>query len=292
MTARAATPVTLIGGYLGAGKTTLVNHVLRQATPRRLAVLVNEFGELPIDADLIEAQDGDIISLSGGCVCCSYGNDLVSALMDVLALDPAPEHILLEASGVAIPGAIASSLTLLGEVSLDGIVVLADAETVRQRADDKYMGDTVARQLADADLVFLNKADLVSAARLAATRDWLIGQAPRAVVVETRHAQAPVSAVLRGFEPHPGAEGAHPGHADDCFQTARLALDGPLDPHELAQQLIDDDPHLLRAKGFVVDLQGRLQTLQIVGKRVAVSAAPARAQPGLVTIRAGRAGET
>ena len=73
-----AVPVTLIGGYLGAGKTTLVNHLLRNADGRRLAVLVNEFGELPIDADLIEARDGNLISISGGCICCSFGSDLLA----------------------------------------------------------------------------------------------------------------------------------------------------------------------------------------------------------------------
>ena len=107
------TPVTIIGGYLGAGKTTLVNHLLRNAQGRRLAILVNEFGELPIDADLIEARDDDIISLSGGCVCCSYGNDLIMAMMDMARMEPRPDHIVLEASGVALPAAIASSLSLL-----------------------------------------------------------------------------------------------------------------------------------------------------------------------------------
>ena len=105
-------PVTVIGGYLGAGKTTLVNHLLRHAQGLRIAVLVNEFGALPIDADLIETQDENIISIAGGCVCCSYGNDLILAMLDLAKLTPAPQHVLLEASGVAIPGAIASSVGL------------------------------------------------------------------------------------------------------------------------------------------------------------------------------------
>ncbi len=80
-------PVTVIGGYLGAGKTTLINHLLRQAGGMRLAVLVNDFGELPIDADLIESQDGDIISITGGCMCCAYGSDLMVALVAFDKLD-------------------------------------------------------------------------------------------------------------------------------------------------------------------------------------------------------------
>ena len=81
-------PVTVIGGYLGAGKTTLVNHLLRNADGLRIAVLVNEFGTLPIDADLIEAQDDNVIAIAGGCVCCSYGNDLVMAMIELARMEP------------------------------------------------------------------------------------------------------------------------------------------------------------------------------------------------------------
>ena len=136
--------VTVVGGYLGAGKTTLVNHLLRNADGLRLAVLVNEFGELPIDADLIEAEDDKIISIAGGCVCCSYGNDLMLALMDLAKMKPRPDHVLLESSGVAIPGSIAASIGLLADFSADGVVILADAETIRKNAADRYVGDTVS----------------------------------------------------------------------------------------------------------------------------------------------------
>ncbi len=87
--------VTVIGGYLGSGKTTLVNHLLRHADGLRLAVLVNEFGELAIDADLIEATGDDIIAIAGGCVCCSFGSDLTAALVDMAAMQPRPDHVLI-----------------------------------------------------------------------------------------------------------------------------------------------------------------------------------------------------
>ncbi|MFB0941699.1 MAG: GTP-binding protein [Paracoccaceae bacterium] len=109
----AAVPVTVIGGYLRAGKITLINHLLRTANGVRLAVLVNEFGALSIDEDLIEAEDGNIISIAGGCICCSFGDDLSAALMDICAFKPPPDHILIEASGVAIPAVIDNSLTVL-----------------------------------------------------------------------------------------------------------------------------------------------------------------------------------
>lgn len=277
-------PVTLIGGYLGAGKTTLVNHLLRNAAPKRLAVLVNEFGALPIDADLIEAQDGDIISLSGGCVCCSYGNDLISAIMDVAALEPPPDHILLEASGVALPGAIASSLTLLSTVTLDGIAILADSETVLARSSDKYMGDTIMRQMKDADLVFLNKADLVSTGQLEKTKDWLAGAARNAVVIETQYAQAPLSVVLQDFDRDSITDGPRVPHNTSAFETVKLAADEPVNPHRFAQNLIDSTPGIVRAKGFVRDQDGALKTVQIVGKRIDISDAPAGVSCGLVVI--------
>jgi len=146
-------PLTIVGGYLGSGKTTLLNHMLRHADGLRLAVLVNEFGDLPIDADLIEAEDGNMISIAGGCVCCSFGDDLSKALSDLAALDPAPDHVLLETSGVALPGAIAASLLFAPGYIHDGTVVLANAETIQTQAGDTYVGDTVQRQLLDADLI-------------------------------------------------------------------------------------------------------------------------------------------
>ncbi|MDI1263786.1 MAG: GTP-binding protein, partial [bacterium] len=136
-------PVTLIGGYLGAGKTTLVNSLLRNANGRRLAVLVNEFGSLPIDGDLITARDGNLISISGGCICCSFGSDLVAALVDMTARGQLIDHLLIETSGVALPGSIVQSIGLLPGLALDGVIVLADAETIEERARDRYMGDTV-----------------------------------------------------------------------------------------------------------------------------------------------------
>ena len=89
------TPVTVIGGYLGAGKTTLINHMLRSANGLRLAILVNEFGDLAIDQDLIEAQDDGVMAISGGCVCCAYGNDMIGALEDMRDATPAFDHILI-----------------------------------------------------------------------------------------------------------------------------------------------------------------------------------------------------
>ncbi|MFN3461428.1 MAG: CobW family GTP-binding protein [Oceanibaculum sp.] len=267
-------PVTVIGGYLGAGKTTLVNHLLRHPEGRRLAVLVNEFGDLPIDAELIERRDEDMIAIAGGCVCCSYGSDLIEALERMLTLDPRPDHLLIEASGVALPGGIASSLTLLMGYRLDAVLVLADAETIRARAADRYLADTIARQLADADLVLLNKADLVPPGDLAETLTWLEGASPRARIVTTTKAAVStgIALGLAAVRP-PAPEHAH--HHSAGYDTDSFPVTEPVQAEALARALADPALCLLRTKGFVPTADGTLHTIQTVARRWSVSPAPA-----------------
>jgi len=283
MTAAAPLPVTVVGGYLGAGKTTLVNSLLRQANGRRLAVMVNEFGALPIDASLVEAADDRIVSLTGGCVCCSYGEDLVSSLVMLAALEPRPDHVLLEASGVAFPGAIAGTVGLLQDFALDGAVVLADAETVRGRAGDRYLGSTVRRQLAEADLILLNKCDLAGDA--VAVEAWLGETAPGARVVRTVRSGAPIDIVLGAWTGRAALPAAG-GPFDHTQGYATAALDPPegADPEALARILADPAHRLLRAKGFMRRPGAGMAAIQTVGNRWTVTEAPADAPPGLVCI--------
>ncbi|MEO0546466.1 MAG: GTP-binding protein [Pseudomonadota bacterium] len=261
-------PVTVIGGYLGAGKTTLVNHLLRAANGLRLAIMVNEFGDLPIDEALIEAQGDDMIALAGGCVCCSYGDDLMAAMQQMAAMDPPPDHIVLEASGVALPGSIASSLSLLPHVVDDGIVVLADAETVRKRAQDKYMYDTVLRQLTDADLILLNKIDLVDTVTRNDVRTWLSEKAPDAVIVESEHSLVEPELVLQSFIGR--ARGAYLTNAHrNRFKSHVMVPETGTDAETLAASLARDET-VVRAKGFVQQDKAT-KLLQVVGKRWTVS---------------------
>ncbi len=283
MTTAAPLPVTVVGGYLGAGKTTLVNGLLRQANGRRLAVMVNEFGALPIDASLVEAADDRIVSLVGGCVCCSYGEDLVSSLVMLEALEPRPDHVLLEASGVAFPGAIAGTVGLLQDFQLDGAVVLADAETVRGRAGDRYLGSTIRRQLAEADLILLNKCDLAGNAN--AVEAWLDEAAPEARVVRTVRSDAPIDIVLgawTGRAALPAAGG--PFDHTDGYATATLDPPAGAGPEALASLLAEPVHGLLRAKGFMRRPDGAMAAIQTVGSRWAVAPAPADAPAGLVCI--------
>lgn len=275
------TPVTLISGYLGAGKTTLVNHLLRNANGLRLAILVNEFGELPIDADLIEAEDDQLISIAGGCVCCSFGDDLSQALTDLGKLDPAPEHVVIETSGVALPGSIVLSLGLMADFAHEGTIVLTNAETIRTQASDTYVGDTVQRQLADADLIVLNKTDLAKDADDVAR--WLSAVGPHAEILTAQHGKVPPETLLQSFLARTPSVGPEHHHLDG-FTAIRLVPADRVDPRHLAQTLAQKELGVTRAKGFVTALDGTVATIQTVARRWDVTPAPANVSPGIVVI--------
>lgn len=281
----------MIGGFLGAGKTTLVNHLLRNADGLRVAVFVNDFGALPIDRDLIVGGDGDdggdTLEISGGCVCCSYGSDLMEALLELPQRRPGLDRVLIETSGVALPGMVASSVGLLEAYAPGGIVVLADAETVRRQAADAYLGDTITRQLAAADLVILNRCDLIAAEARAETLRWLEAQAPHGRAVPAERSVVPAELVL-GL--HTGdrasAELRTPGGiaASVLYESVALTLDRAVDVDRLARALTAPDAGVLRAKGCLLDTNGRLVTLQIVGRRAEITDAPAGVTPGALVV--------
>ena len=275
--------VTIIGGYLGAGKTTLVNHLLRHAEGTRYAVLVNEFGALPIDEDLIEAQSDDLITIAGGCVCCSYGDDLIRAAVDMTRLDPPPDHVLLESSGVALPGAIAGSLSLMADCTLDAVVVVANAETVQAQAQDPYMGDTITRQLSDADMILLNKVDLLPPASVQKTANWIAELVPKATIIETRHCAVPQQLILSAEHSDHHHSADTQMHAAGLLRTGLLEMTGEVDADAVARALADPSLGLVRAKGFVATPHG-LRLVQVVGQRWDTSPAPPNAKPGIVVI--------
>ena len=187
----ARVPMSVLGGFLGAGKTTMLNRILSGGHGVRYAVLVNDFGELAVDGSLVSAHDGETVTFANGCVCCSMGDDLVVTLDRLLDGDRPPEHILVEASGVADPRAIADVATLHPGLARDLVVVLADVETVRERYGDHRLRDTVARQLAAADLLVLNKCDRVPREAIGETESWARGLSP-APTIRTVGADVPV----------------------------------------------------------------------------------------------------
>ncbi|WP_415921662.1 CobW family GTP-binding protein [Tateyamaria sp. SN6-1] len=282
----AAIPVTIIGGYLGAGKTTLINAMLRAANGVKLAVLVNEFGELPIDEDLIEAQDDALISIAGGCICCSFGSDLSAAMVKLAEMSPAPDHIVIETSGVALPGAITHTLSILSGFSVDGICVLADCAHARAQAQDDYIGDTITRQFSDANLLLLTKSDLVSDAVLADMQAWLRTTWPAPGQVVVRDGKVPLSILLGRFDE--AVANSVTGHHDAAYDSVFLDPSGPVDVQALVTELTRPAHNILRAKGFVRDHDGHTRLIQIVGPRADVSVADTHAAPGLVCI--GRSG--
>ena len=241
-------PVTVVGGYLGSGKTTLLNQVLRQANGRRIAVLVNDFGEIGIDGDLIAAADGDTITLTNGCVCCRIGSDLMTALWSVRDRDVPPERCIIEASGIADPAPIAHHALTPG-FDLDGVVVLLDAETVRRRERHPIVGRTIRRQLAAADVLVLNKIDLVSAEQLGDLDAWLTRIAAGVPVLHTRAGDV-APAMLFGLDPTAPQQESPADHGHD-YITLSATIDRPV-ARERLERLLDDLPDgVLRVKGIL-----------------------------------------
>ena len=179
--------VTVLSGFLGAGKTTLLNQLLIQDHNYRIAVLVNDFGSINIDAALVEAFDDEVVSLANGCICCSIREDLLSTVWTLLERPDPPEYIVVEASGVADPGAIAFTFASAGRhdaVRLDAVITVVDASTVDEAFEDEIQA-LMSAQLEVADLVVLNKVDLVSSEVLADKKRWIEARAPRARILES-----------------------------------------------------------------------------------------------------------
>jgi G3E family GTPase len=269
--------LSIIGGYLGAGKTTLINNLLSAGHGRRLAVLVNDFGTVNIDRDLIARHDGDTIALSNGCVCCSIADALGEALDKVIALKP--DNIVIEASGVADPAKVAYYGQGWPGVRLDAVAVLVDATRIRERAVDKYVGNLVQRQLDAGDILLLSKTDLISREEQRTLRGWLAARKVNSPVVELRHGSVPVDLLLETGGAR--SETVPPdGPLDhDRFFTSVLWEDHrPLDRAVFMDEMANWPSEVLRAKGFVrfSDDMDRAYSLQRVGARCALKAAPRR----------------
>jgi G3E family GTPase len=281
-----AIPVTTIGGYLGAGKTTLLNRVLSDDHGLRIAVIVNDFGSISIDEKLIVSRDGEIISLANGCACCSIAGDLAEALDRLARLEPRPDYILIEASGVANPARIADLANSPG-LQTRNTVVVADAETVQARAADKFVGRLVRDQLSRADVIVLNKIDLLDEPRLDTARAWMRQMASGVRLVETIRGSIPLEILFGTADPdelpRPSADkvaAIHHGIAP--FESFCWTAPGRIDLDALRAVVADLPPSVVRAKGIIATAnptEGSF-VLQAVGGRSTIEPMISRAAEG------------
>ncbi len=263
-------PLTILGGYLGAGKTTLINKLLAGRHGKRLTVLVNDFGAINIDAGLIAEHDSDTISLANGCACCQLQDDALKQLQELAAMPDPPDHILVEASGAGEPARLAYLGFGVSGLQLSGIYVAIDAETIATKQHDKFTGKLVKRQIAQADFCLLTKADLTEDDGAAA--HGIIGSLTDAPIAEPDDkvladmlSGAPFSlrsSALRLDEADLSRRNPTEGwmKADELFDSFTLTADAPLDLEKLTA-LLDTLP-LVRGKGHT-----GTHRLQLVGQR-------------------------
>ncbi|WP_434111526.1 CobW family GTP-binding protein [Paraburkholderia caffeinilytica] len=275
---RSPIPLVVLGGYLGAGKTTLLNHVLSNAGQRRVAVLVNDFGDINIDAALIRERTDDVINLENGCVCCSIGGRLVDALVKIGARPERPELLIIEASGVADPVKIAQIGLLDRAFRLVGIIVAVDAERIGATLLDPYVGDMVRRQIAGATALVLTKTDLVSEQEKAAATEAVLPLATTSILLESVSGSIPLELIFdasvaprrRAGGLTLAASGRIDNHQDICSFSFRS--DFRLDRKKLRDAFRGLAVPLLRAKGIVwLDQDASPQELHVVGGRILIT---------------------
>jgi len=303
----ARTPCTVVTGFLGAGKTTIIRHLLENPQGKRLAVIVNEFGDVGVDAEILRGcgvtgcDEAAIVELANGCLCCTVADDFVPALDGLLALDPPPDHILIETSGLALPKPLVQAFhwpAIKGRVTVDGVVAVVDGAALAegrvahdmdalaaQRAADPAMDhenpveEVFEDQVACADLVVLTKSDLLDAAGEARARAALAAALPGKVgVVASSEGRIDPAVMLGlGVGTEAGIDARrthHDGEAEhdhDDFDTVVIPLPAAGDASSLALRVAEAlmVPDVLRAKGFAA-VQGKPMRLllQGVGSRV------------------------
>ena len=283
-------PLTVVGGYLGSGKTTLINHLLRQSGGRSLTVLVNDFGDIDIDASLIRSVHGDTISLANGCICCAVGDRLVSTLMEIGRRSAPPDHLVIETSGIADPARVAQIGMAGRRFALHGVMVLVDPLEIRTRWSDPYIGETVRRQLASADLLVLNKTDLLGAGDLRDVRTWLAEHAPETPVFDCVQAEVPIDLVLSQQDTRagPSEELSFEPEQEHLhgLDSRTIVLPGPIERARLRRMVEALPDGVLRAKGIVActDDPHRPCLVDRVGTRVTLRPCSAEAD----TLNVGR----
>jgi cobalamin biosynthesis protein CobW len=300
-------PVTIVTGFLGAGKTTLISHLIRNAGGRRLAVVVNEFGTLGVDGDILQScaipdcPAENIVELANGCICCTVADDFIPTVERLLALEPRPDHILIETSGLALPKPLLKAFdwpAIRSKITVDGVLALADAEAVAagrfapdvaaldaQRAADPSvdhetpLSEVFEDQLACADMVLLTKVDLAGPEGVAAARAVIAAEALRPVpiieltegVVDPRVILGLGVAAEDDIASRPSHHDGEDDHEHDDFDSTVVALGEIADPEGLVARIeaLARDHEILRIKGYAAVTGKPMRLLvQAVGARV------------------------
>ena len=300
-------PCTVVTGFLGAGKTTLIRNILENAKGKRLALIVNEFGDVGVDGEILKGcgvdscPEENIVELANGCICCTVADDFVPALDQILSRTPKVDHILIETSGLALPKPLVQAFqwpTVKSRVTVDGVVAVVDgpalaegrvasdmdALAAQRAADDSLDHDDPVEevfedQVACADLIILSKNDLLDEAGAARANAVLGEHVARAVKV-VPSAQGKVDpSVLLGLglaveDDIENRKSHHDGmgdHEHDDFDTFVIDIPSVANPEDLARRVAEaaDKENVLRVKGFVeVDAKPMRLLLQAVGPRV------------------------
>ncbi len=262
------TPLTILTGYLGAGKTTLLRRLLAYAAAHqiKLAVIMNEFGEVGVDADIIKGTNVEMVELAGGCVCCSLTGEFDAAVREVIA-KVRPDHIVLETTGVAEPDALAIDVQEnLSEVRLDAVVTVVDADAFMRFPT---LGHTGRVQIELADILLINKTDLVAEQQLHDIRQRLEEINDRATILEASHGQVEPSLLLDvRAGPRETAKLMHQ-HAPHtpAVQAVVIESNRPIEEERFNEFVAGISPQVYRAKGFVVFSDGRTMLFNYVAGR-------------------------
>lgn len=300
-------PVTVITGFLGAGKTTLIRHLMANPQGRRLAILVNEFGTVGVDGDILRACADEncpldnIVELANGCICCTVADEFIPTIEALLAQPVRPDHILIETSGLALPKPLLKAFdwpAIRSRITVDGVIAVADAEAVaagrfapdlaavdaQRAADDSIdhetpLSEVFEDQIACADIVLLSKADLAGETGLAAARAAIEAEAPRPLPILPMVEGAIDPAVVLGLAAaaeddlaaRPSHHDDHGDHEHDDFDTVVIELPEVADPERLvaAIERLAAERNILRVKGHVAVTGKPMRLLvQAVGARV------------------------
>lgn len=300
-------PVTVITGFLGSGKTTLVKHLMQNPQGKRLAIIVNEFGDVGVDGDILKScaipdcPAENIMELSNGCICCTVADDFIPTIEALMKLDPRPDHILIETSGLALPKPLLKAFDwpeIRSKITVDGVIALADAEAVadgrfapnvaavdaQRQADEGLdhetpLSEVFEDQISCADIVLLTKTDLVDEEGLAKARAMIEAEAPRPIpiieisegIVDPRLILGIEAAAEDDMDARPSHHDGADDHEHDDFETIVIDLPEIDAPDVLISRIraMSGSQHILRVKGYAAVTGKPMRLLiQAVGARV------------------------